>query len=95
MHLAVQGYGALGRNEFAAAAHWYAQVAAMSNAPDWAHYQLARCQAMLGDTTGALASLRCAIEHGWSEWDQMRANPHFASLHEYPEWHEMIENHGE
>jgi RimJ/RimL family protein N-acetyltransferase len=89
MHLAVQGYAALRNEDFATAADWYAQVSNVENAPEWAFYQLARCQAMLNQPQAAFSSLRGAIEKGWKDEDFLRNHPHFTPLQDYPEWHEI------
>ena len=90
MHLAVQGYTALGKSDFATAAHWYGQVSEMENAPHWAFYQLARCHAMLHNPEAALVSLRRAVEKGWDDGEHLRNNPHFAPLHGYQAWNEIL-----
>lgn len=90
MHLAAQGYAALRKEDFPTAAHWYGQVAEMENAPEWAFYQLARCQGMLHQPQAAFTSLRHAIEKGWKDEDFLRNHPHFAPLQDYPEWDEIL-----
>lgn len=90
MHLAVQGYAALRNEDFATAAHWYQQVSEMENAPEWAFYQLARCQAMLHQPEAAFASLHRAIEKEWNDEDFLRSHPHFAPLRGHPEWYEIL-----
>ncbi len=92
MHLAVQGYGALRKEDFPTAAHWYAQVAEMDKAPKWALYQLARCQAMLNQPGEAFASLHRAIEQGWRDVDFLRSQPHFSNLHAFPEWQDVLDS---
>lgn len=95
MHLAVQGYTALGKKDFSTAAHWYGQVTDMENAPKWAFYQLARCQAMLNQPEAAFGSLRQAIEKGWRDKEFLQTHPHFAPLREQAEWDELVRLMGE
>lgn len=90
MHLAVQGYAALRKEDFATAAHWYGQVAELENAPEWAFYQLARCQAMLNNPHVALTLLQNAVEHGWRDEEGLRNHAHFAALREFPAWHDFL-----
>src|SRR5690606_2010324 len=80
MHKAIQGYAALRARDFETARRWYAEVATTEGAPAWAPFQLARCNAMLGDPDAALDALRQAVSLGWREREETAAHPDLQSL---------------
>lgn len=56
------------------------------------HLRAARCLVRAGDTAGALAEVRNAIDHpAFREHDNLVADPDLAPLHGSPEWPGLVE----
>jgi len=59
-------------------------------ADPYVHYNLACSQAMVGDRSGALRTLRLALELGYDDFELMRTDRDLSSVRDEPEYQALL-----
>jgi RimJ/RimL family protein N-acetyltransferase len=80
-------YSSLLAGEYQRTVELYERFFALAGRPPaWAHHDLARAYAALGDTGQALLHLRAAVDDGWAAAEETAKCPEFGALRGLPQW---------
>lgn len=82
---------ALKKKEYAAARDAYVRLLATAPGLSTAWYNLACCQALLGDVDAALSALTQAVEKGWTNAMLTLSDPDLAEVRKRPEFRALAE----
>jgi RimJ/RimL family protein N-acetyltransferase len=88
--LAVQGDVCFDRQQYTEALAWLEKAFAHQQEQGWAYWVAACSAATLGESEKAFRYLHQSVEKGFADQERLRDSPYLESLHDHPEWQQMV-----